>query len=169
MISFYSFRFIFTTCIVILSCGSFSHNRYHQLGPNKAGKICVQLTQTIDIMLLSTGKGVRLERGTTFPMCKMSMHTFLLHRTHAFYANNNSLLAHTQIIVFWEYCIPGNGVTWDAWGNLGQCPIFWLCHSDDYRLQSFAMKLQHNFIYSLFITSRPYKGMNMCAVPPVLA
>ena len=71
-------------------------------------------------------------------------------------------MAAAQII---HFQVPGNGDIWDAWGNLGQCPIFWLCHSGDYRLQSFPMKLQHNFIYSSFRTSRPSEGMNMCAVP----
>ena len=30
----------------------------------------------------------------------------------------------------------------------------------------FPMKMQHNFFYSLFVNSRSFEGMNMCAVPP---
>ena len=58
--------------------------------------------------------------------------------------------------------VPGNGDTWDAWGNLGQRLIYFgyatLVFTDS---NLFPMKLQHHLFYSLFINSSPFEEMNM--------
>ena len=97
---------------------------------------------------------------------------FFLHKT-----NLNLLLCSVQTDL--------KGMTFDhtgEWGYLGRSgqpgtvpnilvmPLWWLHQWNtpfiDYTLPSFPLKLQHNFIYSLFSNSRPFEGMNMCAVPP---